>query len=92
YWRIDNGTIVFYLTETRTYSLAMLNTKTSSSSSVTSGSTSTMGTTGGQDSSASGDATSSQETKVGQEYDLYEDIRKGIEAMLTPNSGRYWLS
>ncbi|ECG7533891.1 PilN family type IVB pilus formation outer membrane protein [Salmonella enterica] len=92
YWRMDNGRIVFYLTETRTYPLYMLNTKTSSSSSVSSGSTSTMGATGGQDNSASGDATSSQSTTVGQEYDLYEDIRKTIEAMLTPEKGRYWLS
>ncbi|EGB3538004.1 PilN family type IVB pilus formation outer membrane protein, partial [Salmonella enterica] len=92
YWRMDNGRIVFYLTETRTYPLNMLNTKTSSSSSVSSGSTSTMGATGGQDNSASGDATSSQSTTVGQEYDLYEDIRKTIEAMLTPEKGRYWLS
>lgn len=44
------------------------------------------------DNSASGDATSSQSTTVGQEYDLYEDIRKTIEAMLTPEKGRYWLS
>ncbi|STM96294.1 type IVB pilus formation outer membrane protein, R64 PilN family [Escherichia coli] len=36
--------------------------------------------------------TSSQSTTVGQEYDLYEDIRKTIEAMLTPEKGRYWLS
>uniref|UniRef100_UPI003EBF07E8 PilN family type IVB pilus formation outer membrane protein n=1 Tax=Escherichia coli TaxID=562 RepID=UPI003EBF07E8 len=92
YWRMDNGRIVFYLTETRTYPLHMLNTKTSSSSSVSSGSTSTMGATGGGDNSASGDATSSQSTTVGQEYDLYEDIRKTIEAMLTPEKGRYWLS
>ncbi|HCL2248760.1 TPA: PilN family type IVB pilus formation outer membrane protein, partial [Salmonella enterica subsp. enterica serovar Infantis] len=28
YWRMDNGRIVFYLTETRTYPLHMLNTKT----------------------------------------------------------------
>lgn len=48
--------------------------------------------TGGQDNSASGDATSSQSTTVGQEYNLYEDIRKTIEAMLTPEKGRYWLS
>ncbi len=27
YWRMDNGRIVFYLTETRTYPLHMLNTK-----------------------------------------------------------------
>lgn len=92
YWKQDHGSIVFYLLETRTYSLAMLNTKTTSNSSVSSGTTSTMGASGGQDNSASGDATSSQSTRIDQEYDLYADIRKGIEAILTPEKGRYWLS
>lgn len=92
YWKQDYGSIVFYLLETRTYSLAMLNTKTTSNSSVSSGTTSTMGASGGQDNSASGDATSSQSTRIDQEYDLYADIRKGIEAILTPEKGRYWLS
>ncbi|EBH2659099.1 PilN family type IVB pilus formation outer membrane protein [Salmonella enterica subsp. enterica serovar Uzaramo] len=92
YWRMDKGRAVFYLTETRTYTLTMLNSRTSSSASVSSGTTNTMGTSGGQDNSASGDATSSQSTTVGQEYDLYADIRKAIEAMLTPEKGRYWLS
>jgi len=91
-WRMDNGTIVFYLMETRSYSLAMLNTKTSSTSSVSSGTTSTMGATGGQSNSASGESTTSQSTTTGQEYDLYADMRKSIEAMLTPDKGRYWLS
>ncbi|MBE0026573.1 PilN family type IVB pilus formation outer membrane protein [Enterobacter cloacae complex sp.] len=92
YWKEDHDSIVFYLLETRTYSLAMLNTKTTSNSSVSSGTTSTMGASGGQDNSASGDATSSQSTRIDQEYDLYADIRKGIEAILTPEKGRYWLS
>ncbi|EAP3475798.1 PilN family type IVB pilus formation outer membrane protein [Salmonella enterica] len=92
YWRMDNGRAVFYLTETRTYTLTMLNSRTSSSASVSSGTTNTMGASGGQDNSASGDATSSQSTTVGQEYDLYADIRKAVEAMLTPEKGRYWLS
>lgn len=91
-WRMDNGTIVFYLMETRTYSLAMLNTKMSSTSSVSSGTTSTMGATGGQSNSASGESTTSQSTTTGQDYDLYADMRKSIEAMLTPEKGRYWLS
>lgn len=92
YWRMDNGTIVFYLMETRTYSLAMLNTKTSSTSSVSSGTTSSMGATSGTDNSASGESTTSQSTTTGQEYDLYADLRKAVESMLTPNKGRYWLS
>ncbi|NWJ78860.1 PilN family type IVB pilus formation outer membrane protein [Enterobacter sp. SECR19-1250] len=92
YWRMDGGTIVFYLMETRSYTLAMLNTKTSSTSSVSSGTTSTMGATGGQDNSASGESSTSQSTTTGQEYDLYADLRKAVEAMLTPEKGRYWLS
>ncbi|HEY4436071.1 MAG TPA: PilN family type IVB pilus formation outer membrane protein [Lelliottia sp.] len=92
YWRMDNGTVVFYLMETRTYSLAMLNTKTSSTSSVSSGTTSSMGATSGTDNSASGESTTSQSTTTGQEYDLYADLRKAVESMLTPNKGRYWLS
>lgn len=91
-WRMDKGTIVFYLMETRTYSLAMLNTKTSSTSSVSSGTTSSLGATGGQSNSASGESSTSQSTTTGQEYDLYADMRKSIEAMLTPDKGRYWLS
>ncbi|MDF3681063.1 secretin N-terminal domain-containing protein, partial [Enterobacter hormaechei] len=92
YWRMDNGTIVFYLMETRTYSLAMLNTKTSSTSSDSSETTSSMGATSGTDNSASGESTTSQSTTTGQEYDLYADLRKAVESMLTPNKGRYWLS
>lgn len=92
YWRMDNGTIVFYLTETRSYPLAMLNTKTSSSSSVSSGTNSALGTSGGQNNSASGESATSQVTTTGQEYDLYADIRKAVEAMLTPDRGRFWLS
>lgn len=92
YWRMDGGTIVFYLMETRSYSLAMLNTKTSSTSSVSSGTSNSMGATGGQSNSASGESSTSQKTTTGQEYDLYADLRKAIEAMLTPEKGRYWLS
>lgn len=92
YWRMDNDTVVFYLMETRTYSLAMLNTKTSSTSSVSSGTTSTMGASSGTDNSASGESSTSQSTTTGQEYDLYADLRKAVEAMLTPTKGRYWLS
>ncbi|MNE14791.1 Outer membrane lipoprotein BfpB precursor [compost metagenome] len=83
---------MFYLMETQTYSLAMLNTKTSSTSSVSSGTTSSMGATSGTDNSASGESTTSQSTTTGQEYDLYADLRKAVESMLTPSKGRYWLS
>ncbi|WP_323840924.1 secretin N-terminal domain-containing protein, partial [Photorhabdus africana] len=72
-----------------------LNTRTSSNASVASGSTSSMGTSGGSgnvNNSVSGEASSSQKTTVDLNSDLYEDIRKTVENMLTPERGRFWLS
>ncbi|MCV9879285.1 PilN family type IVB pilus formation outer membrane protein [Brenneria izbisi] len=94
-WRADNpNQIVFYYTETQTYQLAILNTKTESTASVISGSSTSMGASGGSSaaSAASGDASSSQKTTTDLSSDLYEDIRKTVETMLTPQHGRFWLS
>ncbi|EKT7008758.1 PilN family type IVB pilus formation outer membrane protein [Salmonella enterica] len=94
-WRTDHGAVVFYLTETRTFQFAFLNTRVNSNASVSSGSTSSMGTSGGSgggDNSVSGDSSSSQKTTTLQDRDAYEDIRKTMETILTPEKGRYWLS
>ncbi|EAO5493498.1 PilN family type IVB pilus formation outer membrane protein [Salmonella enterica] len=94
-WRTDHGAVVFYLTETRTFQFAFLNTRVKSNASVSSGSTSSMGTSGGSgggDNSVSGDSSSSQKTTTLQDRDAYEDIRKTMETILTPEKGRYWLS
>ncbi|MBA0211954.1 PilN family type IVB pilus formation outer membrane protein [Pectobacterium punjabense] len=94
-WRADNvNQAVFYYTETQTYQLAILNTKTESTASVISGSSTSMGASGGSSASsaASGDASSSQKTTTDLSSDLYEDIRKTVETMLTPQHGRFWLS
>ncbi|ECG0445690.1 PilN family type IVB pilus formation outer membrane protein [Salmonella enterica] len=94
-WRTDHGAVVFYLTETRTFQFAFLNTRVNSNASVSSGSTSSMGTSGGSgggDNSVSGDSSSSQKTTTLQDRDAYEDIRKTMETILTPDKGRYWLS
>ncbi|UVO09268.1 PilN family type IVB pilus formation outer membrane protein [Pectobacterium polonicum] len=94
-WRADNANqVVFYYTETQTYQLAILNTKTESTASVISGSSTSMGASGGSSASsaASGDASSSQKTTTDLSSDLYEDIRKTVETMLTPQHGRFWLS
>lgn len=93
--RTDHGAVVFYLTETRTFQFAFLNTRVNSNASVSSGSTSSMGTSGGSgggDNSVSGDSSSSQKTTTLQDRDAYEDIRKTMETILTPEKGRYWLS
>lgn len=94
-WKMDNRAVVFYRFETRTFQLNVLNTRTSSNASVASGSTSSMGTSGGSgnvNNSVSGEASSSQKTTVDLNSDLYEDIRKTVENMLTPERGRFWLS
>ncbi|ECW0109997.1 TPA: PilN family type IVB pilus formation outer membrane protein [Salmonella enterica] len=94
-WRTNHGAVVFYLTETRTFQFAFLNTRVNSNASVSSGSTSSMGTSGGSgggDNSVSGDSSSSQKTTTLQDRDAYEDIRKTMETILTPEKGRYWLS
>ncbi len=94
-WRTEQGAVVFYLTQTRTFRFAFLNTRVSSNASVSSGSTSSMGTSGGSgggDNSVSGDSSSSQKTTTLQDRDAYEDIRKTMETILTPEKGRYWLS
>ncbi|EAT4156188.1 PilN family type IVB pilus formation outer membrane protein [Salmonella enterica] len=94
-WRTDHGAVVFYLTETRTFQFAFLNTRVNSNASVSSGSTSSMGTSGGSgggDNSVSGDSSSSQKTTTLQDRDAYDDIRKTMETILTPEKGRYWLS
>ncbi|EBF4502114.1 hypothetical protein FH461_12380 [Salmonella enterica] len=85
--------ILFSLLETRTFQFTFLNTNITSNASVTSGSTSSMGTSGGTtNSSVSGDSSSSQQTTVDQSRNVYDDMKKTLETMLTPQKGRFWLS
>ncbi|MJZ42585.1 PilN family type IVB pilus formation outer membrane protein [Salmonella enterica subsp. enterica] len=91
--RMENGAILFSLLETRTFQFTFLNTSVISNASVTSGSTSSMGTSGGTtNSSVSGDSSSSQQTTVDQSRNVYDDMKKTLETMLTPQKGRFWLS
>lgn len=91
--RMDNGAILFSLLETRAFQFTFLNTNITSNASVTSGSTSSMGTSGGTtNSSVSGDSSSSQQTTVDQSRNVYDDMKKTLETMLTPQKGRFWLS
>lgn len=91
--RMDNSAILFSLLETRTFQFTFLNTNITSNASVTSGSTSSMGTSGGTtNSSVSGDSSSSQQTTVDQSRNVYDDMKKTLETMLTPQKGRFWLS
>ncbi|EKN4036015.1 PilN family type IVB pilus formation outer membrane protein [Yersinia enterocolitica] len=91
-WRANKGNIVFYQLDTRMFQLVILNTKISSSASVTSGSSGSIGSSGGTNSGVSGDSSAAQKTSVDLRSDLYEDIKKTVENMLTPSKGRFWLS
>ncbi|ATZ93014.1 PilN family type IVB pilus formation outer membrane protein [Dickeya fangzhongdai] len=91
-WRSDSNGVYFYQQDTRTFQLAILNTKVNSSASINSGSGNQLGSGGGTAGGATGDISSNQKTDYGMNSDLYDDIRKTIEQMLTPKSGRFWLS
>lgn len=89
-WRMENGRVLFYRYDTQTFQLAILNTKIDSSASIDSGSGAQLGGTG--TTGTSGEVNSAQKTKYDLNSDLYNDLRKTIENMLTPQVGRYWLS
>ncbi|RAT64368.1 PilN family type IVB pilus formation outer membrane protein, partial [Lonsdalea populi] len=91
-WRSDRSGVYFYQQDTRTFQLVILNTKVNSSASINSGSGSQLGSGGGTTGGTSGEISSNQKTDYGMNSDLYDDIRKTIEQMLTPKSGRFWLS
>lgn len=92
-WRVETGRIVIYSLETRTFQLAVLNVRSSMRANVLSGTSASTGAEGGDASnSISGDASTSQTTSVEQSSDLYDDIKKTVETMLTPTQGRFFLS
>ena len=91
-WRSDRSGVYFYQQDTRTFQLVILNTKVNSSASINSGSGNQLGSGGGTTGGTSGDISSNQKTDYGMNSDLYDDIRKTVDQMLTPKSGRFWLS
>ena len=91
-WRIDSSGVYFYQQDTRTFQLVILNTKVNSSASINSGSGNQLGSGGGTSGGTTGDISSNQKTDYGMNSDLYDDIKKTVEQMVTPKSGRFWLS
>ncbi|MFB4363102.1 PilN family type IVB pilus formation outer membrane protein, partial [Pantoea sp. BS_8] len=89
--RRTTGRVDFFIQDTRTFQLAILNTKVDSSASITSGAGAQLGNQSGTG-GTKGDVSSNQKTNYGMNSDLYNDIRKTVEQILTPKSGRYWLS
>lgn len=91
-WRSDSSGVYFYQQDTRTFQLVILNTKVNSSASINSGSGNQLGSGGGTSGGTTGDISSNQKTDYGMNSDLYDDIKKTVEQMVTPKSGRFWLS
>ncbi|UYL02970.1 PilN family type IVB pilus formation outer membrane protein [Pantoea ananatis] len=89
--RRTTGRVDFFIQDTRTFQLAILNTKVDSSASITSGAGAQLGNQSGTG-GTKGDVSSNQKTNYGMNSDLYNDIRKTVEQILTPKRGRYWLS
>lgn len=88
-WRMENGGILFYRFDTRMYQLSFMNTKIDSSASINSGSGTQLGSDG---SSSSGEVSTEQKTAYGLSSEIFDDIRKTIAQILTPNVGRFFLS
>lgn len=92
-WRYEHGRITFFYLETRTFPIAFMDSKAEFNSKVVSGTTSTAGSAGSQAGSAvAGDANTSQTTTVAIKSSLYADLQDAIKTMLTPTSGRLFLS
>lgn len=92
-WRYEQGRIFFYYLETRSFAIAFMDSKADFNSKVVSGTTSSAGNTGGGGgNSIAGDSNTSQSTTMEIKSSLYADLQASVKSMLTPTSGRMFLS
>lgn len=91
-WRYEQGRIFFYYLETRSFTIAFMDSKADFNSKVVSGTTSSNGNTGAGGSSIAGDSNTSQSTTMEIKSSLYADLQESVKSMLTPTSGRMFLS
>jgi type IVB pilus formation R64 PilN family outer membrane protein len=92
-WRYDQGRIFFYYLETRAFGIAFMDSKADFNAKVVSGTTSSVGNTGGSGgNSIAGDSSTSQSTTMEIKSSLYADLQESVKSMLTPLSGRMFLS
>ncbi|WP_200791503.1 secretin N-terminal domain-containing protein, partial [Klebsiella pneumoniae] len=85
HWRHEGGQITFFSQTTETFQIAVLNASTSMDASVTGGTSASAGVSGGgsNSNSLSGNQDTSQKTTVRLASELYDDLRKAVETMLT---------
>ena len=90
--RFEQGRIVFFDTETRTFQITLIDSSNDTESKMNSGTTSTLGDSGGQTSGGvSGDNSTSQTASMNTKYNLYGDIKAAVATMISPR-GRFFLS
>lgn len=85
-WRVEDGRIIIYNLETRTYSIHAINSDTDLKSEVQSGMTSTNGTSGAgtTNGGVGGTSGSMQSTSVAIKSSIYSDIKAALDAMKSP--------
>lgn len=103
-WRYRDHAVTIFHVDTRSYNIASLPTTTSMNAVVTAGTTSSAGLSGGgvsgggggstgsSNSGLSGSSGSTQSTTVSLDSDPSEDLTQAVEAMLTRDVGRAYLS
>lgn len=93
-WKHANNIISIYFTDTKRFPIKTLNAKGTTKSVITSGVSSKSGSSANKnsDSKISGENVSNQSSSLEITSDLYGDIRKVVESMLTPEVGRTELS
>ncbi|EPM5457656.1 PilN family type IVB pilus formation outer membrane protein [Salmonella enterica] len=92
-WRFTNGRITIFYLDTRNFPVLFLDNKTDFTAKVVSGTTSSSGTSGGSSSGGlTGDSNTEQTTNSELKSSLYEDLQKTVNSMLTPGTGRMFLS
>jgi type IVB pilus formation R64 PilN family outer membrane protein len=92
-WRYDNGRISIFYLETRNFPVKLMDSDSAFNSKVVSGTTSAAGNTGGGTTSAiAGDSNTSQTTTQKLTFNLYKELNDAVKSMLTPGTGRMFLS
>ncbi|STM08520.1 Bundle-forming pilus B [Escherichia coli] len=92
-WKYDKGRITFFYLETRSFPITYMDSNVAYNSKVVSGTMSSSGSSGSTSSGGmTGDASNTQTTTVEMKSSLYNDLKSEVSSMLTPGTGRMYLS
>ncbi|EEJ4252261.1 PilN family type IVB pilus formation outer membrane protein [Salmonella enterica subsp. enterica serovar 4,[5],12:b:-] len=92
-WKYEKGRITFFCLETRSFPITYMDSNVAYNAKVVSGTMSSSGSTGSNSSGGmTGDASNTQTTTVEMKSSLYNDLKSEVSSMLTPGTGRMFLS